>query len=403
MSRVISAREVEEAVASGQREIILPPGAVVTPTARDRARELGVSIGGATGHGASGTRLTNGGTPGGSGTGGFHRNGVQQAAPAMPSRSPATEAVSLTGIWRFVRPVTPESAPPSVRAAADTPVVVTPFNEEDLFRTGRVRNLESCIYERRGPLVIITLNRPHRLNAIDSTMHREICAIWDEVNRDPEIRLAIVTAVGDRAFCAGKDIKEYVETYAGGEKRLRPMDDPSSPEYLRSCNRYVVHKPLIGALNGLAVGAGFDLFRMADIRVMADGAWVSALGEQINLPSGFHLAGELPYAVANFVNMTGERLTAQRCLDLGLVTHVVPRAELLNTALTIAAKILSFGPDGIMQLKQRNIEYQIQWGLIYDVETERARIGGRTMQPPPSIIEGHAAFAQKRRPVYDRR
>lgn len=266
------------------------------------------------------------------------------------------------------------------------------------------KKYETVLFERRDDgIAIVTINRPHVLNALNDVAQRDLLACWDDVNENENIRVAIVTAVGDRAFCAGKDLKETVSVYTSGDPtRYRAVDDPKNPLYVKKAHHYIVRKPLIGAINGLAVGAGFDLFRMCDLRVMAENAWVGAWGQRLNLASGRDLYYQLPWAVANWLRMTGSKMDAQMCLHFGLVTKVVPATQLMPAALEYAQQVLQMGPDGIAETKNDHLGWQLACHLVWDVEEERQRLKGAPVVPTPRQLEGQRAFVEKRRPIYSR-
>lgn len=259
---------------------------------------------------------------------------------------------------------------------------------------------KTILFEKDGNVVTLTLNRPQALNAFNTQMYSDLSECWQEVNTNPDIRVVIVTGAG-RAFSAGKDLKEYVSYYGSGDPaKVRPVDDPQSPMFRRLAHRLIVRKPLIGALNGLAVGAGFDLFRICDIRIMAEDAWVGGWGQRINLPSGRDLLWQLPWAVANWMLLCGEKINAQQCLQWGLVTHAVPREELLPLARRLAAQVLQMGPDAVRQTKERHIQRQLEAGLAIDLEAEQAALRGKVLRPIENVVEGHKAWVERRKPKY---
>src|SRR5687767_3076237 len=104
-------------------------------------------------------------------------------------------------------------------------------------------------------------------------MHRDIVPSWEEINNNDGIRAAVVTGEG-RFFCAGRDVKEYVNTYGEGASKLRAIDDPDNPMFGKLCNHWVVKKPLIGALNGPTVGGGLEIAIMCDMIVMSENAYI---------------------------------------------------------------------------------------------------------------------------------
>jgi enoyl-CoA hydratase len=271
-----------------------------------------------------------------------------------------------------------------------------------------IENLQSVQFERVGNLAIVTLNRPQRLNALDYTMHRDVVACWDEINDNPEIRAAVITGNG-RFFCAGRDIKEYLDTYGQGDTaKRRPLDDPDDPMFARLCNHYIVKKPLVGALNGPAVGGGLEITLMCDMVVMAEDAYIADLHAQVNVSGMNTLLWFLPPMIARQVTMTDRRLTAQECLNYGLVNQIVSRQDVREAAIELAQATTVMGPDSIQKLKEGSLRLQRECGLVYDDEWREAR--RRTIKEETTArmansnwLEGMKAFAERREAKYSRK
>jgi enoyl-CoA hydratase/carnithine racemase len=265
--------------------------------------------------------------------------------------------------------------------------------------------LEACTYTVVDNIAVVTMNRPDRLNSLDTTMHRDVDACWDEINANPAIRAAVITGNG-RFFCAGRDIKEYLNTYGEEEQNaLRPIDDPDHPLFARLCNHYIVEKPLIGALNGPAVGAGLEIAIMCDMLVMADNAYIADLHAKVNVGGMNTLLWYMPPMIARELAMTDRRLTPEECLRIGFVNRVVPPEDVLESALDLARKTTMMGPDSIRMLRQGSIRRQMECGLVWgdDVREERrksARARIAEMQQNPDHLAGMKAFAEKRQAEY---
>jgi crotonobetainyl-CoA hydratase len=270
-----------------------------------------------------------------------------------------------------------------------------------------IEQKEAAIFERRGPIAIVTLNRPEGRNSLNTQMHRDVVPMWDEINNNPEIKVGIVTGAGDRAFCAGRDVKEYVDFYAGSEKKVRPIDDPNDPMFGKLCNHYLVKKPLICALNGYAVGGGLEIVLMTDLRVMADDTYIADLHAKVNVGGMNSLASELPWAVANYLTMANGRLSAKEALHFGFVNRVVPRAQLIDTAIELAEMVMTSGPDSIRHLKDGSIKRQIESGNIVAEGGERTRRGNmeervKNVREQADLLEGMKAFVEKRSASYEK-
>ncbi|MEO8113298.1 MAG: enoyl-CoA hydratase-related protein [Phenylobacterium sp.] len=249
--------------------------------------------------------------------------------------------------------------------------------------------------EREGPVTIFTLNRPEVMNALHSPAHFELAEAFDGFAADPEQWVGIVTGAGDRAFSAGNDLKHQ----AGGGKMGSP---PSGFAGLTS--RFDLTKPLIAAVNGVAMGGGFEIALACDLIVASEAA-VFALPEPrvglAALAGGLH---RLPRAIgtkqAMGMILTARRVTAAEGKDLGFVHEVVPAAELMAAANRLAKGICELGPMSIRASKEA-----VYKGL--DEPSLEAAIKGQGRYPAVAalftsedFVEGPRAFAEKRPPQW---
>jgi enoyl-CoA hydratase/carnithine racemase len=260
---------------------------------------------------------------------------------------------------------------------------------------------ETIVFDQRDQTACITLNRPERLNAINTQMITELNHAYRRVEDDPDIWCYIVTGAGDRALCAGADVSRP----AGLAPREEPVlasypewDAPqeATPPYLQ------MTKPMICAVNGLAAGAGLDLITTSDIAIAATEATFFDPHVSIGIVSGremVRLARVLPLNIAMRVALMGkhERMTAQRAYDLGLVSELVPRPSLIERAWEIAATINLNAP-----LAVRGTRLAIRKGLslpVYEAEvlaeSHRLRVAATE-----DAKEGPRAFMEKRDPAW---
>lgn len=258
-------------------------------------------------------------------------------------------------------------------------------------------DFKTIFYEKQGHKAVITMNRPDRLNALNSAMNQELYQAWVDFRDDPELWVAILTGAGDRAFSAGADLKDAVE----GRKRGRaPAPMPSIPPGAMTKNMHI-WKPMIAAINGYALGGGLEIALACDIRVAADHAqfglpevrWslVAAAGGVSRLPRA------VPRAVAMRMILTGERVNAQQALQWGLVTDVAPLSELMPLAHKIADTILDNAPLAVRAAKQAamqgmDLSLDGSLGLEMDLVTP--------LRNTEDFLEGPRAFAEKRRPDF---
>ncbi len=207
--------------------------------------------------------------------------------------------------------------------------------------------MSELLVEKQGGVTILTLNRPERLNAISGPMLAALTEQLLEANRDPEVRVVLITGAG-RAFCAGLDLKEQ----ASGGNLGGGFD-------LREAPPVVLHqmdKPTIAAINGGAAGYGMDLAIGCDIRLASDSAKLSAAFTKrgvIPESGGTWLMPRLVgWAKASEIFFTGRTLSADECLELGLVSKVVPGELLMKEALALAHEIAANAPLAVQGTKR---------------------------------------------------
>ncbi len=195
-------------------------------------------------------------------------------------------------------------------------------------------DFETIRIEREGPVTVVTIDRPDRMNAINSVMMSEFEEFWDEFDRDPGQRVAIVTGAGERAFCVGADVKEIAELGTLPERQRHPdvrIASRLTPLQSR------VSKPTICAVNGISAGGGLHFVADCDISIAAEEAvFVDphvSVG-QVSALEPIVLARRMPLGPLLRMVMTGshERIGAARAYELGIVTEVVPQARLMDAA-----------------------------------------------------------------------
>lgn len=246
------------------------------------------------------------------------------------------------------------------------------------------------VFERReNGVLLITLNRPESYNAADEVMHGELARVWREVDADDATRVAVVTGAG-KAFSAGGDLA-MVERMAGDHDRVTAMlKEMSQLVYnISGCE-----KPVVSAINGVAVGAGLVVGLLADISVAAEDAKLGDGHVRLGVAAGDHAALIWPLlcglAKARYYLLTGEMLTGAEAERIGLVSKAVPRAEVLPTALRIADGIAA-GAQPAVRLTKRALNNWLS-GPVFDQSAayEMLTFLG------PDVREGVAALREKR-------
>jgi crotonobetainyl-CoA hydratase len=202
-------------------------------------------------------------------------------------------------------------------------------------------------YEKAGHVATITMNRPEVLNALHPPAHDELAAAWDDVAADPDVRVAIITGAGERAFSSGNDLKW---TATEGIPRL-----PASG-FGGICSRFDLWKPTIAAVNGVAAGGGFEIALATDIIVAAEHARFGLPEPRVGLlaaAGGVHrLPRQVPLKLAMGLILTGRLIGAQEALRIGVVNEVVPGAQLMDAARRWAAEVLECSPRSVQASKQ---------------------------------------------------
>jgi len=200
------------------------------------------------------------------------------------------------------------------------------------------------LYEKRDHVGIITLNRPDRMNALGRELSTELRAAEQEFINDDDVWIGIYTGAGDRAFCAGRDLKEAAEQDASGEPAIPRATGPIG-RFERIAPDH--GKPTIAAINGAAYGGGLEKALTCDIRIAAEGARMALAEVKVGLcpPGGsFNLPRLVGLSNSMWLLLSGEPVEAEEALRMGLVTRVTPQADLLPTAIEMAETIAANAP-----------------------------------------------------------
>jgi enoyl-CoA hydratase len=253
-------------------------------------------------------------------------------------------------------------------------------------------------------VAIVTIDRPERANALDPPTLRELAAAWRRIAADPEIRAAVVTGAGDRAFSAGMDLRTTIpeaQRLARGER----VDDDTF-EGLRSVATallagFDLGTPLVSAVNGHARGAGFDLVLASELRFAVPQATFALEEVALGLyPTGnatVLLPRQIPWVHAQDLLLTARPISAERAAEIGLVNAVVPTPRLLPVALEAADAIAANAPLAVRETR-RGVRELLT--LPLDEAYRRQEELGRPLRRTDDAREGQRAFVEKRRPVW---
>jgi enoyl-CoA hydratase/carnithine racemase len=256
------------------------------------------------------------------------------------------------------------------------------------------------LYEKSGRIATITINRPDALNAIDPQTNEELVAAWADFRDDPEMWVAILTGAGERAFCAGADLKELIPSL--GERARR--GDLKEFNFGGLTRGYRTWKPIIAAVNGFALAGGTELVLACDIRIASEHARFGQPEVRWAIIPGAGGTQRLPRAIgmsaAMEIILTGRQVDAQEALRLGLIHRVVPAADVAAEARRTAEALLVNGPLALRAAKQAVVEgWDQPLGDGLDLEL---RLFGELLRTDDAV-EGPRAFAEKRQPQYQAR
>ena len=258
----------------------------------------------------------------------------------------------------------------------------------------RMDNELITIQEESG-VATLTLNRPQVMNSFNFALLRALESIIAELRFRKDIRVVIITGAGDRAFCAGADLKERAT-----------LSQVQVQEFIHTIRNLFtsienLNKPVLAAVNGVALGGGTELALACDIRLAAESASMGLTETRLAIIPGAGGTQRLPRLVgrtkAKELIFTGQRISAREALDIGLVNQVCPGTELLQACRDMAAQICESGPLAVEQAK-----YAINNGLESDMATGLAIESNAywLLIPTEDRLEGLAAFKEKRKPVY---
>jgi E-phenylitaconyl-CoA hydratase len=252
--------------------------------------------------------------------------------------------------------------------------------------------------EIEGHIAIITINRPDRLNAMDAEHYHGLSQAWMRVRDDPQLRVAVVTGGGDRAFTVGADIKSFLT-------RKPEWSDVWQTQRDQILNRGIeLWKPVVSAINGFCLGGGVTLMLATDIRIASDTATfgLSEVKRGIIAANGGtqRVLSQLPYPIAMEMLMTGDPISATAAAHWGLINKVVPRAELMPTAMEYARRLAALAPLALQAAKElaiRSRDVDLSTGLRME------QLVSNLLRQTDDAKEGAKAFAEKRPPAFEGR
>ncbi|MQA02387.1 MAG: enoyl-CoA hydratase/isomerase family protein [Streptosporangiales bacterium] len=251
--------------------------------------------------------------------------------------------------------------------------------------------------ERQGPVAVIRFDRPDKLNALTLAMYDELADAFAEVRDDAATAAAVLTGNGDRAFCVGADLQESIPALAEGRFDISRWDGAHQ-------KHTTLFKPVIGAVNGLCLGGGFEILLSTDLRVAAEQAEFQLPEPGVGVvPAGgtlVRLTRQIPYAWAMQLLLLSDRITAAEALRFGLLNAVVPAEELLPTAMEWADRMARLSGTALSTVKEAVLKLG---DLPQDQAFHSEASYGQRAFTSEDAREGLAAFALRRNPEFPSR
>ncbi len=265
--------------------------------------------------------------------------------------------------------------------------------------------MSAVLFEQRGPIAWITLNRPEAKNTMNAEVFVLLAQYWDEVRNNDEIRVAVLTASGDEDFCCGGDLGGVIPLWTGARQAANEIEekllaDPMIMDKVMLKGE-PLYKPVIAAINGRALGGGCEILQATDIRLAADTAIFGLPEPKSGIVPGagsmVRLARQLPYAHAMKLLLTAEPIDASTAQQIGLISEVVPAADLRERAQALAEIVAANAPLALQAIKKTVLDsHTLPWADAFQIEMEQAGV----VMMSKDAREGPRAFKEKRKPEF---
>ncbi len=266
--------------------------------------------------------------------------------------------------------------------------------------------MSKLIVERRGHVVLITINRPEVHNSMDPEVVVRLSDAWRMVRDDNDIRVAVITGAGEKTFTAGGDLAKAIPLMTGARQPEDEWDNRFVKEHDKVfqaalLRKFDVGKPVVAAINGTAVGGGMEMLQGMDIRIASETAKFGLPEVKRGIvPAGgsmVRLTRQIPYAKAMEILLTGEYMSAREALEIGFVNYVLPQDQVMDKAMEIANIIAENGPLAVKVIRDTvKSTFGVSEFEALDIETKNAM----AVAMSKDAQEGPRAFKEKRKPNY---
>ncbi|MCU0822479.1 MAG: enoyl-CoA hydratase-related protein [Spirochaetes bacterium] len=264
--------------------------------------------------------------------------------------------------------------------------------------------MSGVIYEKKGPIAVITINRPEVMNSLDVETNMELKKTWFEFRDDDSLKVAILTGAGDRAFSAGADLARWAPYYAKltpAEKRRLSEEEVGFGVITRN---FVCWKPIIAAINGICIAGGTEMALASDLKIASEDSTFGLSEVRWAIIPGAggtqRLPRNIPLCKAMEMILMAKTIKAPEALELGLINKVVPRDQVMSTAVEWAERICQMGPLAIRAAKMcvmQGLDKTLEDGLKLEASYAEYIIGTE------DAVEGPMAFVEKRKPNFKAR
>lgn len=254
------------------------------------------------------------------------------------------------------------------------------------------------LYEKRGQVAYITINRPEARNAIDLETAQQLSEAWKDFRDDENVWIGVITGAGEKSFCSGADLKSFIPMLTGAARNAEPANDGGFGGITKG---FECWKPIIAAVNGHCFAGGFEIMLACDLRIASENASFGLTEVRWGIIPGAggtqRLPRAIPLAKAMEIVLMAEPMTAQEAQSIGLVNKVVPQAELMAEVERWVATLLERGPLALRAAKQAMLE-GLSLPLDEGMKLEERLFAG--LLKTEDALEGPMAFAQKRKPSF---
>lgn len=254
------------------------------------------------------------------------------------------------------------------------------------------------LFEKRGRVAYITINRPEARNAIDFETARELSGAWTDFRDDDDLWIGVLTGAGDKSFSAGADLKSLIPALTGAGQSQEQVNDGGFGGITRG---FECWKPIIAAINGHCFAGGFEIMLACDLRIASDNAVFGQTEVRWGIIPGAggtqRLPRSIPLAKAMEIILMGDHFTAEEAYRIGLINKVVPQSELMNEVVRWVETLLQRGPLALRAAKQAMLQ-GLNMPLDEGMQLEQRLFAG--VLRTEDAREGPLAFAQKRKPEF---